>query len=124
MNSMQARFLLFLIGCIGTRTAFVALAAYISPTYLPYLGYLAILPALGFLYIFATGSRQTGAEVFGDRIWWNSLRPVHAALYLGFAYNAITKNTNAWKWLAADVLLGLVAFLIKHWTSGDFAKVF
>jgi hypothetical protein len=124
MNSMQARFLLFLIGCIGTRTAFAALAAYISPSYLPYLGYLALLPALGFLYIFISGARATGAEVFGERIWWNSLRPVHAAMYLGFAYNAIMKNSHAWMWLAADVVLGLVAFLIKHWLAGDFAKVF
>lgn len=123
MNSMQARFLLFLIGCIGTRVAFAALAAYIPLSYLPYLGYLAIIPAIGFLYIFITGARATGAEVFGERIWWNFLRPVHAAIYLGFAYNAINKNTNSWMWLGADVLLGLVAFLIKHWSAGDFAKL-
>lgn len=123
MNSMQARFLLFLIGCIGTRAAFAALAAYIPLSYLPYLGYLAIIPAIGFLYIFITGARTTGAEVFGERIWWNFLRPVHAAIYLGFAYNAINKNTNSWMWLGADVLLGLVAFLIKHWSAGDFAKL-
>ncbi len=120
---MQARFLLFLIGCIGTRTAFALVAKYIPANYLPYLGYLAIIPALGFLYIFATGSRPTGPEVFGDRIWWNSLRPIHAAMYLGFAYNAINQNTNAWMWLAADVLLGLAAFLIKHGAAGDFAKL-
>jgi hypothetical protein len=123
MNSMQARFLLFLIGCIGTRTAFALLAKYAPANYLPYLGYLAIIPALGFLYIFATGARATGAEVFGERIWWNFLRPVHAAMYLGFAYNAINQNTNAWMWLGADVLLGLAAFLIKHWSAGDFAKL-
>ncbi len=121
MNSMQARFLLFLIGCIGTRTAFVVLAKYTPPNYLPYLGY--IIPAIGFIYIFGTGARPTGPEVFGEHIWWNSLRPIHAALYLGFAYNAINQNTNAWMWLGADVLLGLAAFLIKHWSAGDFAKL-
>lgn len=121
---MQARFLLFLIGCIGTRAAFAALAAYIPLPYLPYLGYVAAIMGIGFLYIFITGSRPTGPEVFGEKIWWNFLRPVHAALYLGFAYNAINKNTNAWMWLGTDVLLGLSAFLIKHWSAGDFAKVF
>ena len=29
--------------------------------------------------------RKTGKEVFGSKIWWNDLRPVHASLYILFA---------------------------------------
>ena len=124
MNTMQKRFLLFLIGCIGTRTLFMYLAKNASTTQLHYLGYLALYPAISFTYIFVTGSRKTGAEVFGDKIWWNNLRPIHALLYSLFAYNAIKGNHDAWIFLLLDILLGLVAFITYHYLQGDFSKVF
>lgn len=124
MNTIQKRFLLFLIGCIGTRTLFMCFAKNASTTNLRYLGYLALYPAISFTYIFVTGSRKTGAEVFGDKIWWNKLRPVHALLYSLFAYNAISGNHDAWIYLLADVLLGLTAFLSYHYFQGDFSKLF
>jgi hypothetical protein len=69
------------------------------------------------MYIFLTGSRPTGLEVGGGAIWWNNLRPLHAAIYILFAYLAITGNTQmAWRVLAADVVIGVVAFLIHHFT--------
>lgn len=111
--------LLFLIGCIGTRSLFVYIANIASPTILKYMGYLALLPAIGFMYIYMTNSRQTGPEVFGDKIWWNRLRPIHGILYLLFAYNAITGNKNAYMFLLADVLLGLFSFLIKHFVMSS-----
>jgi hypothetical protein len=37
--------------------------------------FLAILPAIGFMYIYLTDSRKTGQEVFGQKIWWNHLQP-------------------------------------------------
>jgi len=123
MNILTKRMLLFLIGCMGTRFLFVYISKNISIDYLPYLGYLALLPAIGFIYIYLTGSRETGAEVFGEKIWWNNLRPIHAVLYLIFAYSAITKNKNAWTWLLLDVLLGLVGFLIHHYQDGSFYKL-
>ena len=123
MNTIQKRFLLFLIGCIGTRTLFVYLAKNASTMYLKYIGYLAILPAIGFIYIYFTGSRQTGAEVFGSKIWWNDLRPIHGLLYLLFAYNAIIGNTYAWIYLFIDVVFGLISFLGFHYYNGDFKKL-
>ena len=116
LTDKQARVLLFLIGCIGLRSLFVIIAKTAGPNVLPYLGALALLPAIGFFYIFLTGSRKTGAEVFGDRIWWNNLRPIHGLLYSLFAYNAITKNTNAWVYLLVDVIIGLVSFTWFHLT--------
>jgi len=123
MNNIQKRFLLFLVGCIGLRTLFVIIAKNSPMKYLKYLGYIALLPAVGFAYIFLSGTRQTGAEVFGDKIWWNYLRPVHSLLYFLFAYNAITGNTQAWIYLLVDVLLGLCAFMGFHYKNGDFAKL-
>jgi hypothetical protein len=123
MNDLQKRFLLFLIGCIGTRTLFVVIAKQASEKYLKYIGYLALLPAIGFTYIFLTDSRKTGAEVFGGKIWWNNLRPLHSLLYFLFAYNAINGNQNAWIILLVDVIIGLTAFLSFHYYNGDFSKV-
>jgi hypothetical protein len=122
MNQTQQRILMFLIGCIGLRSLFVVIAKNINTNYLKYLGYLALVPALGFLYIFLTGSRKTGAETFGEKIWWNNLRPIHSLLYILFAYNAIRGNKNAWKYLLADVLIGLTSFLIYHYVKGDFSN--
>ena len=110
----------FLVGCIGVRSLFVIIAKYINTNYLKYLGYLALLPAIGFIYIYLTGSRKSGPETFGDKIWWNNLRPIHAILYLLFAYNAIIGNKQAWIYLLVDVLFGLISFLIYHYIKGDF----
>jgi hypothetical protein len=119
MNHLQQRFLLFLIGCIGIRSLFVIIAKYINTKYLKYLGYLALVPAIGFIYIYLTGSRKTGAEVFGEKIWWNNLRPIHSILYFLFAYNAIIGNKQSWIYLLVDVLIGLISFSIHHYANGD-----
>jgi hypothetical protein len=120
MNQLQKRILLFLIGCIGVRSLFVIIAKTINTNYLKYLGYLAVLPAIGFMYIYITGTRDSGPETFGDKIWWNNLRPIHAILYLLFAYNAIIGNKQAWIYLLIDVVFGLISFLLYHYVKGDF----
>ncbi len=112
MNNILKRNLLFLIGCIGTRTSFVLLAKFLNKQYVTYMGYLALFIATGFSIIYLTGIRETGTEVFGDKIWWNNLRPLHALLYFIFAFLAITKNDYAWVPLLIDVLIGLVAFFV------------
>ena len=124
MNTIQKRFLLFLVGSIGTRSLFVIIAKKLDTEYLKYMGYLALLPAIGFIYIYLTGSRQTGGETFGDKIWWNNLRPIHSLVYFVFAYNAIIGNKNAWLYLLFDVVFGLTSFLIFHYQNGDFSKLF
>ena len=124
MNHLQQRFLMFLIGCVGIRSLFVIIAKYINTKYLKYLGYLALVPAIGFMYIYLTGSRKTGAEVFGEKIWWNNLRPIHSILYFLFAYNAIIGNKQSWIYLLVDVLFGLISFLVHHYVNGDFFTLF
>lgn len=115
MDNSTKRLLLFLIGCIGMRSLFAYAASVASVGVLRVMGWLALLPAIGFMYIFVSGARRTGAEVFGEKIWWNSLRPLHAVLYFAFAWLAINGMSGmAWKVLAADVVLGLGAFLANR----------
>ena len=124
MNNLQKRMLLFLIGCIGIRFLFVIISKNVKTEYLKYLGYLALIPAIGFMYIYLTYSRKTGAETFGEKIWWNDLRPIHSILYFLFAYNAIIGNKNSWIFLLVDVLFGLLSFLLHHSVNGNFYKLF
>jgi hypothetical protein len=73
-----------------------------------------LLPAVGFWYIYLTGARKTGAEVMGERIWWNHLRPLHGTLYAVFAVLALFEYKHAWIVLLVDVLLGASAFAYHH----------
>ncbi len=123
MNNIQKRFLLFLIGCMGTRFFLVYLSKNINIDYLPYMGYVALIISFSFMFIFLTGSRKTGTEVMADKIWWNNLRPIHSILYGLFAYLAINKNSKAWIILLIDVLIGLTSFLIFHYNEGNYAKL-
>ena len=123
MDSIKKRLLTFLVACIGLRSIFVYVAKTIDKEKLPYLGYLAIIPAIGFWAIYLGGLRPTGFEAGGE-IWWNHLRPAHGTLYGIFAYLAINKSPHAWKVLLADVLIGLSFFLNFHYKSGDLVNLF
>jgi hypothetical protein len=123
ITNLQKRFLMFLLGCIGTRLLFVYISKNINQNYLPILGWISLIPAIGFILIFLTGARESGAEVFGEKIWWNNLRPVHSLLYGLFAFNAINQNPNSWVFLLADVSFGLVSFLTHHYIQGNFSKL-
>jgi hypothetical protein len=131
MNTIQKRFILFLFLCIGIRVLLVYVAKKLNSLnnlmYLKVMGILLIIPALGFFYIYATNSRTTGREVFGSKIWWNSLRPVHGFNYLLFGLMALSNNkklySNAWIPLLIDVCIGLLAFLIYHGKSNNFSKL-
>jgi hypothetical protein len=119
INTIKLRFFLFLFGCIGSRAAFTTLSAFSSGWLLRVLGILALIPVIGWFYIIFIGKRDTGLEVFGDKIWWKSLRPIHMLLWLFFAYLAITGNKFAWIVLAFDTFFGLSAFLIHHYREGN-----
>ena len=87
------------------------------------MGALALVPATGFLIIYFGGYRKKGRETFNQEIWWDHLRPVHAILYLTFAYLAFNKSSESYKPLLADVMLGLVSFLHYHYSAGNFKKL-
>jgi hypothetical protein len=124
MNDITKRFLLFLFGCIVIRVLFVIIAKYSDVKYLPYFSILSLLTALGFFIIYFKGLRKIGPETFGEKIWWNDLRPVHGMLYLIFSFMAFNKNKNSWIPLAIDVIIGFSSFIIHHNSIGSFKLLF
>lgn len=115
LTDLQKRFLLFLIGCIGLRTLFIYFALYIPEPYLHVFTLILFIIGSGFATIWLFGLRKTGRETFGQKIWWNHLRPIHSALYLFAAYSLFNKNRlNAAYALTADVSIGLLSFLHFH----------
>jgi hypothetical protein len=122
MNNITKRFLLFIFGCILVRTILIIIAKN-NQEYLPIMGTIALIPAFGFFYIYANNKRQTGAEVFGDKIWWNDLRPIHGTLYTLFALGALGKNPDAWIFLLIDLIVGILGFTNFHYNEGNFSKL-
>ena len=140
LTNIQKRFLLFLSLCIPIRLAIAVTSKHYgnlktkvelpiigSIKIIRLLGYLALCPIIGWLYITFISPRKTGPETFGDKIWWNNIRPIHILLYIAFAYLALSNNlrkeSKSWIPLFVDALLGLVSFFIYHWSSGSLAKL-
>lgn len=104
----------FLMKCLSVRILLAIISKYIPLDYLPYAGYLALLPFIGFTYIYLSGSRQNKGFA-GGKVWWNNYRPIHGILYLLFALYAIKKKPFAWIILLVDALIGLIAWSIHHY---------
>ena len=126
MNIIQKRFVLFLLLCIPARILLVFLAKFLKGYSLKILATVLLIPAFGFLYLFLSGKRKTGGEVFGSNIWWNDLRPIHGLNYLLFSTLVLSGVwvSKAWGILLFDVVLGFIAFLIYHYRNNNFVKLF
>lgn len=112
-----------MFGCIPVRIVLAYVASVASPFLLKIIAAFAMLIAISFFYLFASGARKTGMETFGQPIWWNNLRPVHGVLYTLFAFEAFQGNRRAYMYLVLDVLIGLVSFIVFHMSQGDFQRV-
>ena len=119
MTPMQKRFLFFLGGCIPARLALTSLAKYAPLYYLPYIGIITLVIAIGFLYLYFTGKRTVGPETQGAPIWWMKFRIFHGLMYLLFSLLAFNYVKNAYLVLLADTIVGLILFLVHHYSVGD-----
>ena len=121
MTPIQKRIVLFLGGCIPARLLLTAVAKYSPVYYLPYIGMVTLVIAIGFLYLYFTGKRRTGAETQGAPIWWMKMRIFHGLMYLLFSIMAFMRMKNAYIVLLLDTLVGLLLFLNHHYVAGDFS---
>lgn len=115
------RELLFLIGCIGSRTLLTMLSRNLN--YLPYIGSVTLLMSLSFIYIYMFGSEMADRQLewLGDKkIWWNKLRIIHGGLFLIFSVLAFMKYESSWMVLGLDTLIGLTAWIAHRFYKIDF----
>ena len=114
--SKKSRILLFVFVCMVVRLAFVGLAVFLQqnhPSSLPYVGIAALIPVIYFLVEYI-GDYQTTKGAFQGDVWWHSLRPVHACLYLLCFVYALKKDPSIWKPLLVDVGIGVTAFGLRY----------
>jgi membrane protein insertase Oxa1/YidC/SpoIIIJ len=111
LSNIQKRILLFLFGCVPARAALIYIA---TTSFKQALAALLTIPAFGFFYLYATNSRLTGAETFGEPIWWKDLRVVHGMFYAWFVVSAVLDMPHAALPLVLDLAFGIVAFLTHH----------
>jgi len=128
MNTIQKRFLMFLGACIPTRV----LIGYLGKKYynhknIKFLGYITMIISIGFIYIFTIGSKRADSQLewSGEKkIWWNDFRIIHGILYLLFSYHILKKSKDAWKFIAIDTTIGLLAFFHHHNVNNNYSKLF
>ena len=118
LSVIQKRLLTFLIACIGARLLLVLIVKNINKNYLPFLGYLGLLIAFGFIFNFI--NHKDKGSTFGQKAWWSFMRPVHAVFYLWFSCLAFKRSRDSYIPLLLDVLVGLMAFLNYHYHAGSF----
>lgn len=104
---MQLR--LYYIICILLRL-FIAYLAYLTYKNKSRfaLVFFFIAASLGFTYFYLTKQRQKGA--FGQKIWWDFLRPIHAFLFMLSAILLSLKVKKTYIILLIDVIIGPFTF--------------
>ena len=109
----QNRIIVFLTLCFTSRLLLAFLAKKIPIKFLKYLGFITLIPAFGFLYLYFSNSRLNAGEG-GGKTWWHNIRIIHGLLYLLFSICAIKKQSFSWIILLIDVFFGLIMFLNNH----------
>jgi hypothetical protein len=113
--------LVFWVGCLGTRLTIAFLIAVIAIKHVwlnSALMVFSFLVGVGIGTIWLFGLRKTGPEA-GGKIWWNSLRPIHALLWtLTAMLMYFGKNTWAARVVVIDVAVAVFARVVyKPWIS-------
>lgn len=100
--------------CIFLRLIIV----YISTTKIKkYVAGFTFFIACCWVVIFCFGLRESGPEVFGRKIWWNNLRPVHAFFYFSFSILTFFNWKYSFLFLFFDVIIGAGAFVRYHYKN-------
>ena len=103
---------LFVGICLVIRCVLTYIAKIIPLKYLPIMGVIYLVFAIGFFHTYISQSRTKG--ILNQPAWWDGMRPVHGGLFLIFAITALLKYKDAWIILLIDTILGGVAFTIYH----------
>ena len=125
MNDIQKRFVLFLFLCIPTRLFLSYIIKKMKDKNIRLaLAIIILIMGMGFLIIYLGNFRKTGEETFGNKIWWNNLRPIHSFMYLYTSYLIFYNKENPHIIIFYDTIIGLISFLIYHNNNNNLLKLF
>lgn len=96
--------------CVAVRLALVAAAAWLSKRTPPIVSALAFMVGLGFLMVWRKRMVAFESTASGNRVWWDALRPLHAALWLSYSVYSARGSEKAWSILAVDLAVGTLAW--------------
>ena len=112
MYTKEQRIKYFLLGCFPTRVMLAFIAYMIPLRFLPIVGIIVGIMAMGFFYNYLYSKSVHG--FFGGKVCWEHLRLVHSIILGLVSYLAITRNKKAYTILVIDAFIGLGAFLLKY----------
>ena len=95
--------------CIAARLALVTVAW--SKRAPAWFYDLAFVVGLGFLMVWRKRMVAFESTAAGNRVWWDDLRPFHAAMWLSFS--VYREWDKAWSILAADLTVGTLAWALR-----------
>ena len=107
---------LFIGKCIPIRILIALIPLYLHNDNLPYYGAVLLLFAIGFFYLYFYNLRLNASEG-GGITWWAKYRLIHGFLYLTASVYAFQKKTIAYIPLTIDIGLGLILFILRHFTE-------
>ena len=107
---------LFIGKCIPIRILIALIPLYLHNDNLPYYGAVLVLFAIGFFYLYFYNLRLNASEG-GGITWWAKYRLIHGFLYLTASVYAFQKKTIAYIPLTIDIVLGLILFILRHFTE-------
>ena len=112
-NNINKIKLYFIFGCFSFRLLLAYFAKITRPNYLPYLGIITFIISLMFLKNFIYNKPKIG--FFGSKVWWSNYRLIHSINYFLFTISSMYKNSNSWKILFFDAILGLLFFINNYY---------
>ena len=110
---MDKKINLFFLLCIPLRLLLVYIAYILPLNKLKYMGYLMLIPSIGFGNSFLK-YKKGDKGAFGGNVWWNNYRLIHSFSYAMFSIQAFLQYNKAWMILFIDAILGLIFFINKY----------
>jgi hypothetical protein len=94
--------------CVPVRLAIAVVVCLFPNRWLPFAGAVALIGAIGLIFRTLTYS-PAQLSFFKHKVYWNNLRPVHAFMWLVFAFLAFEQDPRAKIIPFIDVVFGAIA---------------
>jgi len=100
----------YYIICIFVRLSLAYSVYYVQKMPIRYMfSLLYFILSIGELYHYTVKNRKIGA--FNNKVWWDSLRPIHAFLFLFTSIGLVYKYKYSYMFLLLDTLISVLGYI-------------